>query len=121
MRSAADVLVGTHDFGSFRAIRCAAKSTRRELTQVDVVRNGEELLLTVSGNAFLRKMVRIICGTLAEVGAGLRPVAHLELALRTQHREFAGITAPAHGLTLECVKLCASAEQVRSTARSAAL
>lgn len=102
MTEAAQALLGTHDFESFRAAGCVAEHAVRTLYAVHVDRGPQQrVALTVVGNAFLRNMVRIIAGHLAEVGLGRRPVGSVAEALAARDRTRAGITAPAAGLTLD--------------------
>jgi tRNA pseudouridine38-40 synthase len=100
MQKAAAVLVGRHDFAGFRAAGCAAKTTIRHLESIDISTPGDRVIVDVRGNAFLRNMVRILVGTLTEVGEGRRSVAQVAEILTTKDRTQAGITAPAHGLEL---------------------
>jgi tRNA pseudouridine38-40 synthase len=101
MREAAFRLRGTHDFASFQAARSDARSAVRTVSRLDVVEVAPgELCLYVEGNAFLRHMVRILAGTLVEVGRGRRAAAGLPAALAARDRRAAGPTAPAHALTL---------------------
>jgi len=101
MREAAAALLGEHDFAAFRAAGCTATTTTRRIDAIDFSFTEPELLaIDVRGNAFLRNMVRIVVGTLAEVGAGRRPVAQVAEILASRDRTRAGITAPAHGLEL---------------------
>ena len=100
MRAAAAALIGEHDFAAFRAAGCTAKTTRRRVEAIDVARVGERLILDVRGNAFLRHMVRIVTGTLVEVGEGRRPVGEVSEILASGDRTRAGQTAPPHGLEL---------------------
>jgi tRNA pseudouridine38-40 synthase len=105
MRAGGAELLGEHDFSSFRAADCEAKHPVRVLTRVEPVWAAPSLLeLHVEGTAFLKNMVRIIAGTLAEVGEGKRPPAGVGAALAARDRLRAGKTAPAHGLTLEAVR-----------------
>ena len=104
MRAAAARLVGTHDFAAFRAAGCDSKSTLRLMHSVEVDPEGPDLLLLrITGNAFLRNMVRVIAGSLAEVGRGRRDADSLSAALASRVRAHAGPTAPARGLTLQQV------------------
>ena len=103
MGRGAQVLQGEHDFAAFRTSACTAQSTLRSLHRVEVLREGRAVSIVVEGNAFLHNMVRIIAGSLVEVGQGKRDAQALELALSSGVRADAGITAPAHGLTLERV------------------
>lgn len=105
MSSAASVLLGEHDFRSFCASASAESgSTTRRLLRIEVVSEehlGEECLsIHVEGNAFLHSMVRVIVGSLVEVGKGNRPAEWLGEALGARDRAAAGPTAPPHGLTL---------------------
>ena len=103
MHSEAQSLVGTHDFAAFAASGSVARSTVRTLYRIEVVRRGEDVTLTVLGDGFLYNMVRIIAGTLAEVGAGRREPGAMARALETGDRLELGYTAPACGLTLLAV------------------
>lgn len=101
MQEAAGVLVGEHDFSSFRAAGCTAKTTTRRIHSITITRTEPDMLeVDVRGNAFLRGMVRILVGTLSEVGTGKRTAAQLAEILAARDRTKAGITAPAHGLEL---------------------
>ena len=103
MRHAAALMVGEHDFGAFRASHCDSRSTRRRLYAVDVSpsADGAPLInIDVTGSAFLRNMVRIMAGTLVAVGLGRRAPSDVTRALDSGRRIDAGMTAPAHGLTL---------------------
>lgn len=103
MIAAARALTGEHDFAAFRAAGCTAKTTMRRVDSITFTRIGELLEVDVRGNAFLRNMVRILVGTLAEVGTGRRPVAQVAEILASKDRTRAGKTAPAHGLELIAV------------------
>jgi tRNA pseudouridine38-40 synthase len=100
MRAAAAALVGEHDFSAFRAAGCTAQTATREVTAIEIEQAGDVVALHVRGNAFVRNMVRIIAGTLVEVGEGRREVADVAAALASRDRERAGQTAPARGLCL---------------------
>jgi tRNA pseudouridine38-40 synthase len=101
MRAAAAMLVGEHDFAAFRAVGCAAKTTVRKISAIDVAEAPDDLLvIDVRGNAFLRNMVRILVGTLTEVGRGYRESSQVAEILESKDRTLAGMTAPAHGLEL---------------------
>lgn len=101
-RAAAHIL-GTHDFSSFRATKCDATHPRRTIPCLDVTRVGDEVHLNAYGHGFLRHMVRIIAGTLTDVGRGRRDPAWLAEVLAARDRAAAGRTAPACGLTLVSV------------------
>ncbi len=101
MRTAAVALVGEHDFAAFRAIGCAAKTTVRTIHGIEVTEAPDDvLIIDVRGTAFLRNMVRIVVGTLAEVGRGYRPASQVAEIVAAKDRALAGMTAPAHGLEL---------------------
>jgi tRNA pseudouridine38-40 synthase len=103
MREGAAALIGEHDFAAFRAAGCSAKTTLRRVDSIEITPVGERVLVDVRGNAFLRNMVRIIVGTLTEVGTGRRPPAQVAEILALRDRTQGGITAPAQGLELMAV------------------
>lgn len=100
MRESAQALVGVHDFSSFACADRDDGSPVRDLTEIDVSRDGEHVLISLRANAFLRSMVRVIVGTLVEVGLGLRPGSAIPEILHAADRRKAGKTAPPHGLCL---------------------
>jgi tRNA pseudouridine38-40 synthase len=101
MRAGARELLGEHDFAAFRAAGCTAKTTLRRIDEIAIAPQGDAVLaIDVRGNAFLRNMVRILAGTLVEVGEGRREPAQVAEILASKDRTRAGITAPAHGLEL---------------------
>ena len=100
MDRAAQALAGTHDFAAFAAAGGSAKTTVRTISDIRVRRDGDRVTLTVTGNAFLYNMVRIIAGTLIDIGHGKLPPDCLSLALQTGNRLDLGVTAPACGLEL---------------------
>ncbi len=101
MRAAAESLVGTHDFASFRATGSPVRSTVRCLTRAAIEGEaGGALCCAFEGPGFLRHMVRNLVGTLLEVGRGRRPPAWIPALLAARDRSQAGPTAPPHGLTL---------------------
>ena len=100
MRQAAAVLCGEHDFRGFRASDCDRRNTVRVIRRFDLVKNGALIQLDVEATAFLKNMVRILVGTLADVGRGKRAIADVLRALETGDRAAGGVTAPAAGLTL---------------------
>ncbi|PIE19150.1 MAG: tRNA pseudouridine(38-40) synthase TruA [Proteobacteria bacterium] len=102
MREAAALMVGEHDFSAFRAAHCDSHTTRRTLYRATVSAEDRDRVVTfeVTGNAFLRNMVRILAGTLAEVGWGRVAPSSVAKALTSGDRRDAGRTAPACGLTL---------------------
>jgi len=100
MREAASVLIGTHDFNSFRSVSCQAKSSIKTLEELSVTRCGEEIHLDVGARSFLHNQVRILVGTLQMVGRGQWSMADVEAALAARDRTRAGPTAPPDGLCL---------------------
>lgn len=100
MRRAAEYLVGEHDFKSFCQTGAQVESTVRTLYSVQVQEEGPEVVIRVCGNGFLYNMVRIIAGTLMDVGYGKREPEDMSRILALRDRNSAGPTAPAHGLTL---------------------
>lgn len=113
MHEAATLLLGTHDFTSFRAAGCTAAHPVRTIEGAEVRAHEDEVHLRVRGTGFLRHMVRNIAGSLHEVGRGTREVSWLPEILAARDRGRAGRTAPAHGLLLECITYlgCQSGEQ----------
>lgn len=100
MRQGAQYLLGHHDFTSFRAAACQAKSPLKTLDKFDITRQGEEIVFTVEARSFLHHQVRNMVGTLKLVGDGhLQPEAIKEI-LAARSRKAAGPTAPAAGLYL---------------------
>lgn len=100
MHEEAQALCGTHDFAAFAASGSVATSTVRTIYRAQVTRSGETVTLTVMGDGFLYNMVRIIAGTLMEVGTGKRAPGAIARAIATGDRLALGQTAPAKGLTL---------------------
>lgn len=104
MREALDALPGTHDFAAFQAAGGTAKTTVRTITEARLRREGALITLTVCGNAFLYNMVRIIAGTLVDIGMGRLDPGAFSRALQTGDRLALGVTAPARGLELTRVE-----------------
>jgi tRNA pseudouridine38-40 synthase len=100
MREAAASLVGTHDFSAFRAAGSDVATSERTIHDLRIAADGARVTISVSGNGFLRHMVRSIAGTLVEVGLGRRPAPSVSAALASRERAQAGPTAPARGLFL---------------------
>ncbi len=103
MRNAATRLIGTHDFRGFTASAEVRENTIRAIFRCDVSEEGPEVRITVQGGGFLYNMVRIIAGTLIEVGRGKFAPEIIDDILATRHRPTAGPTAPPDGLTMLCV------------------
>ncbi len=99
MRQAAEYFLGEHDFSAFCTNAKMKKSTVRFIRSLEVERAGEEVVITVTGNGFLQNMVRILVGTLTEVGTGARKADSIP-GLFGENREKAGFLAPAQGLCL---------------------
>ncbi|WP_119395602.1 tRNA pseudouridine(38-40) synthase TruA [Salinibius halmophilus] len=99
MHAAAQLLVGEHDFSSFRAAHCQAHSPVKNLHFIRVERYGDMVTIDVKANAFLYHMVRNIAGSLMQIGAGDYPVDWLAEVFAKRDRRQAGITAPPEGLT----------------------
>lgn len=100
MDRGAAVLIGTHDFKSFCSVHTMVETTVRTITECSVFRSGELITVRVSGNGFLYNMVRIIAGTLIQIGTGERDPEDIRGILEARDRQAAGPTAPANGLTM---------------------
>jgi len=100
MKQAAVLLCGTHDFKSFCSNKKMKKSTVRTIERIGVYQDGSVVIVNVTGNGFLQHMVRIITGTLIEVGLGIRQADSMPGLLAAMDRTRAGYTAPAEGLCL---------------------
>jgi tRNA pseudouridine38-40 synthase len=100
MHAAAQRLVGRHDFTTFRAAECQAKSPVKTLDRLDVTRNGEELHVTAAARSFLHHQVRSIVGSLVHVGEGKWSAGDLAAALAARDRARCGQVAPPQGLYL---------------------
>lgn len=100
MNEAAKYLIGEHDFKSFCSVNTDVETTVREIVDAKVFRDGSEIVISVSGKGFLYNMVRIIAGTLIEIGKGKRQVSEVPNILADTNRYSAGPTAPPMGLTL---------------------
>lgn len=100
MHQAAQRLLGRHDFTSFRAASCQAKSPMRTLDRMDVTRSGDMIEVVVEARSFLHHQVRNLVGTLKLVGEGRWSADRVTTALEAKDRSAAGPTAPADGLTL---------------------
>lgn len=100
MRQASEYLLGTHDFLAFCSNKHFKKSSVRTLRRLELIREGEELRFELTADGFLYNMVRIIVGTLLEVGLGLRAPESMAEILQSRKRSQAGETAPPEGLCL---------------------
>lgn len=100
MKKAADYLIGTHDFASFCSNPRMKKSTVRKVDRIDIQKKGDLLTFTFHGSGFLQHMVRILTGTLLEVGFGKRTSESILDLIDAKDRKLAGFTAPAKGLCM---------------------
>ena len=100
MKKAAEYICGTHDFMGFSSLKRYKKSTVRTIYSLTVERIGAEVVIRIRGNGFLYNMVRIIAGTLLEIGTGERDEKSIVDIFESGNREIAGRTLPAKGLTL---------------------
>lgn len=100
MQEAANYLIGEHDFTSYRALGCQAKSPVRTLYQFDVTRKGDFIYLDIEANAFLHHMVRNMAGVLMSIGATEHKPEWANEILAHKDRTLSGVTAPPHGLYL---------------------
>ncbi len=104
MREAAKILIGRHDFRGFCTKASKKKSTVRRLDAINLIESETEITLRFEGSGFLYNMVRILTGTLVEVGLHKRSVESVAEVLQSGERARAGETAPAQGLFLVRVK-----------------
>lgn len=100
MKAAAEVLLGTHDFTSFCGNRHFKKSAVRTIYEIQIEEKTDELDIYFTGNGFLQNMVRILTGTLLEVGTGKQEVCEMKEILEGRNRSLAGTMAAAKGLVL---------------------
>lgn len=104
MRTAARFLIGTHDYISFCGNKKFKKSSVRTVTDISIVESAGKIKISFTGNGFLQNMVRIMAGTLIEVGLGKRSAESMTSILDAKSREAAGMVAPAEGLFLTKVE-----------------
>lgn len=107
MAEGAAILVGQHDFTSFRATACQAKSPIRTLDRLEVMRDGDIVTIVAEARSFLHHQIRNIAGTLKLVGEGRWRPAQVQAALDARARSAAGPTAPPDGLTFVAVRYAA--------------
>jgi tRNA pseudouridine38-40 synthase len=98
MHEAAQILIGRHDFTTFRSVQCQADSPLKTLDRLDVRREGDEILIETEARSFLHHQVRSMVGCLALVGQGQWTAADLQAALQAKNRTALGLNAPAEGL-----------------------
>ena len=103
MEQAATLLCGTHDYRAFCSLKKFKKSTVRTIEKIEIGKMGQEIRISYTGDGFLYHMVRILTGTLVEVGLGLRKPEEMTEILEGQDRTKAGRLMPPEGLTLESV------------------
>lgn len=101
MNEACEKLIGTHDFIGFSSLKKSKKSTVRTIDEIKIQREGNIIRFTFTGNGFLHKMVRIIMGTLLDIGAGVMEPEYIDTIFKSGVRSQAGETVPAQGLFLE--------------------
>ncbi len=104
MRQGAGYLEGTHDFAAFCTRHQKKKSSVRTIYRLEILSEGAEVDIRITGNGFLHNMVRIIAGTLVEIGQGRREPLEIKQLLEEGIREQAGVTMPARGLILQSVE-----------------
>lgn len=104
MHAAAQALVGKHDFSAFRSAGCSAQNADREVTAISVQRQQELIVIDITANAFLYRMVRNIVGSLITVGCGEESVQWFKQVLQSRDRKLAGVTAEAQGLCFMSVR-----------------
>ena len=104
MEQAAALLCGTHDYRAFCSLKKFKKSTVRAIEKIEIGKMGQEIRISYTGDGFLYHMVRILTGTLVEVGLGLRKPEEMTEILEGQDRTKAGRLMPPEGLTLENVE-----------------
>lgn len=103
MEAASKYLLGKHDFKSFTSLKSKTKSTVRTIYAIDFHVTGSKIQISYEGDGFLQHMVRILTGTLVEVGLGMKSPEDIPHILEALERAKAGATAPAHGLCMEKV------------------
>jgi len=100
MAKAAKCIVGEHDFSAFKAVECTLENTVRTIYRSEITRDGDVISYDIVGSGFMYNMVRIIVGTLIEIGKGKYPAEYMAQVLASCDRANAGPTAPAKGLTM---------------------
>lgn len=100
MKKATSFLIGEHDFQAFSSVKSKKKSTLRKIFSIEIIEKGEELKIIFHGNGFLHNMVRILVGTIIEIGEGKRLPESIPEILVSKDRAMAGETSPAQGLFL---------------------
>jgi tRNA pseudouridine38-40 synthase len=103
MHEASQFLLGENDFTSFRSVECQSNTPMRKVTNLQVTRHGDLILIDITANAFLHHMVRNIAGVLIAVGSGKKPVSWVQEVLTARDRRMGAETAPPYGLYLVSV------------------
>jgi len=103
MQQQLSALIGEHDFSSFRDSSCTAKTPVKTIYNAHLTSTGDVITFTVVGSGFLKQMVRNIVGTLTDIGRGRLLDRTVQQVLEARDRRVAGVTAPAHGLTMDWV------------------
>ena len=116
MEAAAVRFVGRHDFAAFRASNCATKTSVRRIDSVNVNKEGDLIVIDVVGEGFLKNMVRVMVGTLVDIGKGRFAEEYVSWLLQDRDRKKAGVTAPACGLCLMKVYYCENNDPGRNSA-----
>ena len=104
MKEAAKYIIGTHDFKSFCSAKTEVEDTTRTIYNLEILQQDQRIIFKIEGNGFLYNMVRIITGTLLQVGVGAFQPKEIENILQAKDRTKAGPSAPAHGLRLIGIK-----------------
>ena len=104
MQEAAKYFEGEHDFKAFKSSGTSGKNSVRTIYKAEVKKDGERIIIELTGNGFLYNMVRIISGTLLDVGLGKIKPEEISEIIKSKNRQNAGKTLPAHGLYLVCVE-----------------
>lgn len=104
MRQSATVILGKHDFSSFRGAKCASTSPVKEILESELISEGPRITYRIVGTGFLKYMVRNIVGTMVEIGRGILPPDAMQDILAARDRREAGMTAPAYALCLDWVR-----------------
>lgn len=101
MKAASKFFVGTHDYNAFKSSGSSVKTTIRTIQSINITKQKDEILIQVTGDGFLYNMVRIIVGTLIQVGINKIEPEYIQTILKNRDRKLAGPTAPAEGLYLK--------------------
>lgn len=104
MQKACEYLIGEKDFSAFMATGCTVKTTVRKIYSINIIQNNDEIYFEICGKGFLRNMVRIIVGTLVDIGRGKIKAENMQEIINSKDRNKAGFTASPNGLYLKSVK-----------------